>query len=180
MASKTKTKIAVIHPHPNFLAAIKVAFGMLFEGFEFITVKENKLKHVPSDCDQIATFNTYPFPTGRKFKDHVFGLKYIADDKDGSLNRAQKEAFWNPETDPIVIAKMLNTPSEVTIIPGGSVLKAQTAMLEAENKMLKAEQTVDNSGDKFETEQHREIAILQLQIEAMNETLDAVRGASAV
>ena len=175
MASKTKEKIAVIHPNPNFLEAITAAFGILFEGFEFITVDENKVRNLTSDCDKIATLNTYAFPTSRKLTNYVFGLKYIADDKDGSLNKAQRETFWNPDTTPVTIAKMLQTPTEMTLIPESATNAATNAALKADLAFMQAP-----SDKEHQKADNPDLAIANAQIAALQQKIDAISKVSAI
>ena len=180
MAEQTKEKIAVVHPNPNFLAAIKATFGILIEGFEFITLEDNTGRTLPADCNRSAPLNTYAFPPSRMLTNHVFGLKFIPKDQDpdGVRNKTQRELFWNAETDPVVIAKMLQTPTEVTLIPESAVTAAQSDMLSAQIKELQAPQKIDEK--EFKDPKDRQIAILNAQIEAQADQITAIKKASAL
>lgn len=178
MATKQLKKIAVLHKNPNFAAAIKAAFGALFEGFEFITITDEKgapsvnLKHVPHDCVKVATLNMYPFTPSRKIDNLVIGTKYV---DDAAARSAQWDLLKNPDTDAITIAKMLQTPDEVTLIPESSVHAAQNSYLQAS---LAYHKESDNP-DHAETD-NPEASLLKAQIAHLNDQIAAIKSVSGI
>ena len=178
MATKAKKKIAVLHKNPNFAAALKAAFGGFFEGFEFITITDEKgapsvsLKHVPLDCEKIATLNVYPFTPSRKIDNLVIGTKYV---DDPSARSAQWDLLKNPDTDAITIAKMLQTPDEVTLIPESSVHSAQNSYLQAS---LAYHQEADNP--EHADSDNPEASLLRAQLAHVQEQLEAVKSVSGI
>ena len=176
MATKLK-KIAVLHKNPNFAAAIQATCGLLFEGFEFIQIlKETgepslSLADVPMDCDTVATLNIYPFPPKRKIHNLAFGLKQV----DAKDRAAQWDLLKNPETAAIDIAKQLQTPSEVTLIPESSKNAAMNDYLNAENEFLKAP-----TDDELLKAKNPEVAIRDAQIEALNKQITSLKRIAAV
>ena len=177
MATKQLKQIAVLHKNPNFAAAIKAAFGLLFEGYEFIQItKENgdpsvSLNDIPMDCDTVATLNIYPFAPKRKIHNLAFGLKMVdAKDKAG-----QWDLLKNPETPVIDIAKQLQTPNEVTLIPESARNAALNDYLNYENVFLKAP-----TDEELLKAKNPEVAIRDAQIEALANQITALKRISAI
>jgi hypothetical protein len=176
MANNTK-QIAVLHKNPNFTAAIQATCGLLFEGYEFVQVtKDNgdpsvSLADVPMDCDTVATLNVYPFPPKRKIHNLAFGLKMV----DAKDRPAQWDLLKNPESTAIDIAKQLQTPDEVTLIPESAKNSAMNDYLNHENVFLKAP-----TDEELLKAKNPEVAIRDAQIEALGNQITALKRISAV